>query len=39
VSHLKKRILTPGEMETAVIKAETFAKYPNCQEITVKVEA
>ena len=38
VSHLKKRILTPGEMETAVIKAETFAKYPNCQEITVKVE-
>ncbi len=39
VSHLKKRILTPGEMETAVIKAETFAKYPNCREITVKVEA
>ncbi len=39
VSHLKKRILTPGEMETALIKAETFAKYPNCREITVKVEA
>jgi len=39
VSHLKKRILTPGEMETAIIKADTFEKYPNCKEITVKVEA
>ena len=39
VSHLKKRILTPGEMETAILKQDVFEKYPNCREITVKVEA
>ena len=39
VSHLKKRILTPGEMETAILKPDLFAKYPDCREITVKVEA
>lgn len=38
VSHLKKRILTPGEMETAIIRPDVFEKYPNCREITVKVE-
>ncbi len=38
VTHLKKRILTPGEMETVIVKPETFEKYPDCKEITIKVE-
>jgi len=36
--HLKKRILTPGEMETVKLTREMFDKYPECKEITVKVE-
>ena len=36
--HIKKRILTPGEMETVMLKPELFKKYPDCREITVKVE-
>ena len=38
VTHLKKRILTPGEMETVIVKPETFEKYPDCKEIVIKVE-
>ncbi len=37
--HTKKRILTPGEMEKVLLRPEHFAKYPDCREITVKVEA
>ncbi|MBC2581102.1 NAD(P)/FAD-dependent oxidoreductase [Clostridium sp. DJ247] len=36
--HIKKRILTPGEMETVKLKKELFFKYPNCENITIKIE-
>ena len=36
--HLKKRILTPGEMETAKLLKTQFEKHPNCKSITIKVE-
>ena len=36
--HIKKRILTPGEMEKVLLSPEHFAKYPDCSEITVKIE-
>lgn len=36
--HRKKRILTPGEMETALITPDVLARYPGCGEIAVKVE-
>lgn len=36
--HIKKRILTPGEMETVRLTREMFDKYPNCNKITIKVE-
>jgi NADPH-dependent 2,4-dienoyl-CoA reductase/sulfur reductase-like enzyme len=36
--HLKKRILTPGEMEKVLLTAEQFKKYPGCQRISVRVE-
>lgn len=37
--HLKKRILTPGEMETVTLNPELFQKHSGCKKITVKVEA
>jgi NADPH-dependent 2,4-dienoyl-CoA reductase/sulfur reductase-like enzyme len=36
--HIKKKILTPGEMETVKLTKAVFAKYPNCEKITIKVE-
>ncbi len=36
--HIKKRILTPGEMETVRLSKELFEKYKGCKKITVKVE-
>ncbi|WP_186431386.1 NAD(P)/FAD-dependent oxidoreductase [Clostridium sp. BSD9I1] len=36
--HMKKRILTPGEMETVKLTKALFEKHPNCKKITVKVE-
>ena len=36
--HIKKKILTPGEMETVKIRKAIFDKYPNCKTITLKVE-
>ncbi|QGU94030.1 FAD-binding protein [Clostridium bovifaecis] len=36
--HIKKRILTPGEMETVKLTKNMLDKYPNCKKITVKVE-
>jgi NADPH-dependent 2,4-dienoyl-CoA reductase/sulfur reductase-like enzyme len=36
--HLKKKILTPGEMETVKLTKAIFEKYPNCKKITIKVE-
>lgn len=38
VMHIKKRILTPGEMETVKLTKAIFDKYPNCKNITVKIE-
>ncbi len=38
-THLKKRILTPGEMEKVLLRPEHFKKYPDCKEINVRVEA
>lgn len=38
-THLKKRILTPGEMERVLLRPEHFKKYPDCKEISVRVEA
>jgi sarcosine oxidase subunit alpha len=37
--HLKKRILTPGEMETVLIRPELLKKHAGCEKIIVKVEA
>lgn len=36
--HIKKRILTPGEMETVVLTKAMLEKYISCKNITVKVE-
>lgn len=36
--HIKKRILTPGEMETVKLTKAMFDKYPSCKKIIVKVE-
>lgn len=36
--HIKKRILTPGEMETISLRPELFKKHPALGKITVKVE-
>jgi NADPH-dependent 2,4-dienoyl-CoA reductase/sulfur reductase-like enzyme len=36
--HNKKRILTPGELETIFLKPEVFIKYPNCKTIKIAVE-
>lgn len=35
---IKKRILTPGEMEEVRITKAMLEKYPSCKKITVKVE-
>lgn len=37
--HIRKKILTPGEMETVKLTRTMFDKYPNCSRITIKVEA
>ncbi|MTK10592.1 MAG: FAD-dependent oxidoreductase [Clostridiaceae bacterium] len=36
--HIKKRILTPGEMETVKLFKDVINKYPNCRKIIIKVE-
>ncbi|SKC89710.1 NAD(P)/FAD-dependent oxidoreductase [Maledivibacter halophilus] len=36
--HRKKKIMTPGEMETVILTKKILEKYPNCSEITVKIE-
>lgn len=36
--HVKKRILTPGEMETVKLLKSQFEKHPDCRSITIKVE-
>ncbi|WP_097026796.1 NAD(P)/FAD-dependent oxidoreductase [Clostridium peptidivorans] len=36
--HIKKRILTPGDMETLKITKDMFSKYPNSSKVTVKIE-
>lgn len=36
--HIKKRILTPGEMEEFRITKAMLEKYPQCKKITFKVE-
>lgn len=36
--HKKKKVLAPGEMETVKLSKSMFEKYPNCKNITVKVE-
>ncbi|MFA5006169.1 MAG: FAD-dependent oxidoreductase [Candidatus Izemoplasmatales bacterium] len=38
VQHLKKRILTPGEMEEVLLPAKWFAARPGLRTITVAVE-
>lgn len=38
VMHIKKRILTPGEMESVKLSKTLLTKYPNCENITIKVE-
>ncbi|MCJ7688062.1 MAG: NAD(P)/FAD-dependent oxidoreductase, partial [Clostridiaceae bacterium] len=38
VMHIKKRVLAPGEMEELKISKVIFDKYPDCREITVKIE-
>lgn len=36
--HIKKRILTPGEMENVKLTKAVFDKYSDCKKITIKVE-
>lgn len=36
--HIKKKILTPGEMETIKLTKAFFEKHPHCKKITVKTE-
>lgn len=36
--HLKKKILTPGEMESVKLTKAIFNKYSECKKITIKVE-
>jgi thioredoxin reductase len=36
--HIKKKILTPGEMEIIKLKKELFNKHPKCKKIVIKVE-
>lgn len=36
--HIKKRILTPGEMESIKLTKDMFNKYEGCKKITIKVE-
>jgi len=36
--HLKKKILTPGEMESVKLTKAVFDKYSDCTKITIKVE-
>jgi NADPH-dependent 2,4-dienoyl-CoA reductase/sulfur reductase-like enzyme len=36
--HVKKKILTPGEMEIVKLKKELFNKHPECKKIIIKVE-
>lgn len=36
--HIKKKILTPGEMQTLKLTKSMFEKYPHCKKIIVKVE-
>lgn len=38
IMHIKKRILTPGEMESVKLSKTLLDKYPNCKDITIKVE-
>lgn len=38
VMHIKKRVLAPGEMEELKISKAIFDKYPDCKEITIKIE-
>jgi len=36
--HLKKKILTPGEMESVKLTKAIFNKYSDCKKITIKIE-
>lgn len=38
ISHRKKRIFTPGEMEEVVLKPEMFKERPETKSITFKIE-
>ncbi|GAA0177685.1 FAD-dependent oxidoreductase [Clostridium sediminicola] len=38
VSHKLKKVLAPGEMETAKLPKAFFDKYPDCKTITIKLE-
>jgi len=38
VMHIKKKVLAPGEMEELKISKAIFEKYPDCKEITVRIE-
>lgn len=36
--HMKKKILTPGEMEVVKLKKNLFDKHPDCKKMIIKVE-
>ena len=38
ISHRKKKILTPGEMEEVILKPEMFKERPETKSITFKIE-
>ena len=38
VSHKKKKVLAPGEMEQVILKKDSFQEYPNLKEIVVCTE-
>jgi len=39
VSHIKKRILAPGEMEQVILRKSKIASYPDLKTITIKIES
>ncbi len=38
VSHKKKRVLAPGEMEQVVLKKDSFSEYPDLKRILICTE-
>lgn len=38
LSHIKKKIMTPGEMEQVLLPKKWFTEYPNLNKITIQID-